>query len=108
MFSFIFLLLIRTSKQDDYFENENIYDLFPIFPYNLNKICQIKIVNNYLIGNIEDPYSFIRSGNSFLLNLTPNINVSILNCLNFKGYSYVMYKDTQDQNIIHILKKIER
>ena len=117
MFSFIFLLLIKTSKQDDYFENEKIYDLFPIhrsnstyiFPYNLNKICQIKIVNNYVVGNIEDPYSFIRSGNSFLLNLTRNNNVSILNCLNFKGYSYVIYKYTKDQNIIHILKnRIER
>lgn len=112
LFKSLLLFKIFIVSLSMFFENDQTLEQFPVprsnsnyfFPYNLNKICQIKIVNNHMIGTVEDPYSFIRSGNSFLTSLKASQNVSILNCLNYKGYSYIFYKYEQEPYSIKILR----
>ena len=88
----------------------NNYELYPktskssinLYAYNLNKVCRISNKAYCFYGTIEDPYSFIKSGDNLLFfgsNYT-----KILNCLNFKGYSYIFFKNNDYPFSIHVIK----
>lgn len=86
----IFLSQSQALIFDNTYEVFNVSQNQNIYGYNINHLCRLKKVGNYYYATVESPYTFQKSSPSLIPSMSNTSQV--LNCFQYRGYSYIFYK----------------
>jgi len=104
---FCLLFIFYHSSVCSFYFNE--FENYPknghhVFPYNSQSACIVKTFGRGIYARLASPYSFERTALTLAVDNITNLNsVQILNCFEYQGYGFIIWKPYND-DYIHFIR----